>query len=156
MQEHVEIQRIPVKMYRTDERLVIAAPMPGLEPGDISVEVTADGRVLLHGNLRGALKGMKQLLLDEWSVGEYHRELRLPEGVNGELANVTYGNGVLVVALPIAQQTRPAKLTLTELSPTHGSRAGNAGHTAQSPRGIAPAFERMGRGTDLPSEPPAP
>lgn len=130
MQEHTEIQQIPVKMYRSENRLMVAAPMPGLEPGDITVEVTADGHLVLLGELRGALKGMKELLLDEWSIGGYRRVLRLPDEVNGELANVTYGNGVLVVALPVESQTSPATLRLDELTPTHGSRAGNAGQPA--------------------------
>ncbi len=128
MQEDIEVQQIPVKMYRSDDRLMVAAPMPGLEPGDISVEVTADGYLVLHGELRGTLKGMKDLLLDEWSIGDYHRVLQLPENVNGEMANVTYGNGVLVVALPIQSQTVAATLRLDEMTPTHGTRAGNAGH----------------------------
>ena len=127
MQEHIEVQQIPVKMYRSENRLMVAAPMPGLEPGDIGVEVTADGYLVLHGELRGALKGMKDLLMDEWSIGDYHRVLQLPDEVNGELANVTYGNGVLVVALPVVSQTSPATLRLNELTPTHGSRVGNAG-----------------------------
>jgi HSP20 family molecular chaperone IbpA len=40
----------------------------------------------------------KELLIDEWSVGVYHHELELPTAINGELANVTYGNWVLTVA----------------------------------------------------------
>jgi HSP20 family protein len=32
MQEQVKRQPIPVKVYRTDGRLMIAAPMAGLEP----------------------------------------------------------------------------------------------------------------------------
>jgi len=128
MQEQLKQQPIPVKVYRTDERLMVAAPMPGLEPENIVVEVTADARLLLHGDLRGALKEVKELLLDEWSVGIYHRELVLPIPVNAMCANVTYGNGVLLVTLPISQQTHPARLVLERITPTHGERKGNAGH----------------------------
>ena len=32
MQEQAKQQHIPVKVYRTAERLMIAAPMAGLEP----------------------------------------------------------------------------------------------------------------------------
>ncbi len=39
MQEQAKIQHIPIKMYRSPERLVIAAPMPGSEPEDILVKV---------------------------------------------------------------------------------------------------------------------
>src|SRR5947209_20159241 len=103
MQEEAKIQQIPVKMYRTSDRLMVAAPMPGMEPEDILVEITGDGHLILHGALRALLKDVKELLIDEWSVGDYHREMALPDAVDGEHANVTYGNGVLVVALPISE-----------------------------------------------------
>ena len=127
MQEQLKQQSIPVKVYRTDGRLMIAAPMAGLEPENIAVEVTADGRLILHGDLRAMLKEVKDLLLDEWSVGVYHRELALPVAVDAVCANVTYGNGVLTVTLPISEQTNPARLTLVRRTPTHGGRRGNAG-----------------------------
>lgn len=128
MQEQAKIQQIPVKIYRTSDRLMIAAPMPGLEPQDILVEVTGDGHLILQGDLRAVLKDVKELLLDEWSVGSYYRVLTLQDAVDGEHANVTYGNGVLVVALPISDQTRPARLSLDTVGPAHGEYAGNAGH----------------------------
>jgi len=130
MQEQVKQQYIPVKVYRTDERLMIASPMAGLEPENILVEVTHDGRLILHGDQRAMLKEVKELLVDEWSVGVYQRELALPVPVNAVCANVTYGNGVLLVALPISDQTSPARLTLERVTPTHGEHKGNAGHLA--------------------------
>src|SRR5438105_11008549 len=122
MHEQVKQQHIPVKVYRTDERLMVAAPMAGLEPENIVVEVTDEGRLLLHGDRRGMLKEVKELLLDEWSVGVYHREWTLPVPVNATCANVTYGNGVLMVTLPISPQTLPARLALERITPTHGER----------------------------------
>jgi HSP20 family protein len=49
-------QSVPVKLYRTSDRMVIAALMPGLEPDDVTVEVTAAGGLVLHGDMRGMLK----------------------------------------------------------------------------------------------------
>jgi HSP20 family protein len=128
MQEEGKIQQIPVKMYRTSDRLMVAAPMPGMEPEDILVEITENGVLVLHGVLRGVLKDVKELLTDEWSVGEYHRELKLPNTVDGEHANVTYGNGVLVVAMPISDEIYPGRLTLQSVGPAHGEHIGNMGH----------------------------
>ncbi len=127
MFEQSELQRVPVRAYRSDDRLTVAAPMPGLEAEDITVEVTAEGRLQLHGELRGTFKDMKDVLLSEWSVGGYHRELELPFPVDGEQANVTYGNGVLVVVLPIAERTRPAQLRLEETGLARGQRVGHTG-----------------------------
>jgi len=128
MQEQLKQQHVPVKVYRTDERLMVAAPLPGLEPENIVVEVTADNCLIIHGDVRAMLKEVKELLLDEWSAGIYHRELTLATPVNAACANVTYGNGVLMVTLPISEQTLPARLMLERVTPTHGERKGNAGH----------------------------
>src|SRR5262249_33904012 len=128
MQEQAKIQHIPVKVYRSDDRLMVAAPMPGLEPEDIRVEVTSDGHIIIRGELRGLLKGMKDLLIDEWSVGDYYRDLVLPDYVDAIHANVTYGNGVLVVAFPLSLSTSPATLMLDKTGTAHGTYVGNVGH----------------------------
>jgi HSP20 family protein len=128
MQEHAKLQQIPVKVYRSSDRLMVAAPMPGLQPENILVQVTENGHLIIQGELRGLLKDIKELLLDEWSVGGYYRELPLPDAVDGTLANVSYGNGVLVVALPISERTHPASLTLDTVAPSRGEHMGKSGH----------------------------
>jgi HSP20 family protein len=128
-------ERIPVSMYRTEQRLTVAAPMPGLLPEHIRVEVTADGRLLLAGEPRGGLKSdesvAKEILVEEWQVGVYRRELALPDAVDGERATVTYGNGVVVVALPRSQRTRPASLRLEPAGAEHGRRVGSSGRAVE-------------------------
>ena len=126
---------VPVKVYRSQDLLTVAAPMAGLGPEDITVEVTTDGHLVLQGNLcelpkteRGPVGERKEVLVDEWMIGPYHRELTLPAPVDGERATVTYGNGVLVVALPLAAATRSARLTLESLGPTRGERTANPLH----------------------------
>jgi len=132
MQEQTQLQPIPVKIYRTHDHLTVAAPMPGLEPEDILVEVTENGQLILHGDMRAALKDDKEVLLDEWNVGGYHRELILPVAVDGEHDNVAYGNGVLVVAFHLSQETQPARITLTKTGIAHGEYRGNIGGHLQA------------------------
>ena len=123
----MEPVNLPVKMYQTAERLTVAAPMPGLEPADITVRITAEGTLELRGKRRGPRQDDMDLLLDEWSVGPYERTLSLPCHVDGELADVTYGNGVLVVALPKSAQPRPASLNLEAIGLARGQRVGSHG-----------------------------
>jgi HSP20 family protein len=129
MQEQVKIQEIPVKVYRTADRLMVAAPMPGLEPEDILVEITNTCHLLLQGQIRGVLKGdgEKELLVDEWSVGGYYRDVALPDSVDGEHTNVNYGNGVIVVAMPLSERTIPAQLSMDTVGPARGEHMGNSG-----------------------------
>lgn len=124
-------QLAPLKMYRRRDRLTVAAALPGAEPDDIEVEVTADGALTLRGRMRGPAEPGDELLLDEWREGAYQRNVKLPVPVDGELANVTYSNGVLVVALPIATSVRPARLRMDSVGSAHGERVGSHGSPAQ-------------------------
>jgi HSP20 family protein len=123
-------QQLPVRIYRTERQLALAAPLAGLEPEDI--RITIDGRhVTIDGKQRGPRQHELDLLQAEWSVGPYHRELELPEAVDGGLANATYGNGVLVLTLPKADATsqpRRVEFTLQAVRPTHGEHIGHMGH----------------------------
>lgn len=110
----------PVKMYRSSYRLVIAAVMAGMEPDGISIEVTTDRRLHLNAKRVAEFKGENEILLDEWNPGPYSRTIELPNHVDGELANVTYRNGVLVVALPLSEASRAAQMTLQTVGDAHG------------------------------------
>ncbi|HEY2388043.1 MAG TPA: Hsp20/alpha crystallin family protein [Candidatus Binatia bacterium] len=140
-------QRLAVKLYRTEDLVTVAAPMPGLGPGDVGVAVTPDRKLVIVGRLCaepeqdcGTLKlPEKEVLLNEWEVGPYRRDLTLPADVDAEAATVTYGNGILVIALPVAERTRPARLTLESAnSHPRGARVGQenrqfAGEPAHAP-----------------------
>lgn len=120
MPEKAKIQQVPLKVYRTADRLTVAAPMAGMEPTNVTIEITDDGRLLLDGEVRALLKDVKELLLDEWSVGAYYRDYILPVPVDGSQGVATYGNGVLVVTFPISTRLVPARLTLSSTGMAHG------------------------------------
>jgi HSP20 family protein len=127
--EPLQRSHIPVKVYRSDSRLMVALLMPGLQPEDITVAVHADGRLIVAGQRRGVLKGMKEVLYSEWSDGDEQREVALAFAVDGERANVTYDNGVVVVALPLSTETHPALLKLERVGRAVGQHVGSTGQT---------------------------
>ncbi len=102
--------------------------MPGPGPENMGVKALAEGILLLHGEVRGRFKEIKELFPDEWSAGAYHRAPALPMPLDAACANITYGNGVPLVTPPASDETRPARLVLKRVTPTHGERKGNAGH----------------------------
>lgn len=128
MQTHTKIQNVPIKMYRTQDRLTIAAPMPGIQPEDLLIRVTDKNSLILQGEIRGVLKDIKEVLVDEWDAGGYYREIALPNTVDGVHANVTYGNGVVVIALPLSEKAVVADITVPKVGTDRGERVGHAGH----------------------------
>ena len=123
------MQTLPVRIYETERRIMVVSPMPGLEPGDIEVTIDAH-RVTLHGRARGPHQHELALLISEWSIGPYHREVRLPVPVAAELANATYDNGVVVLCLPkVPAGAAPgrAEFTLDAIEATRGEHVGHVG-----------------------------
>jgi HSP20 family protein len=128
-------QQIPVTIYRSDDRITLTAPMPGLAPEDITITIM-DKLVTLHGEDHSPGQHYLDFILNEWTVGPYSREVSLPESVRGDLANATYGNGVLVLSMPKAdakEQARAASFQLQPIGSTRGERIGHVG------KGIHPA-----------------
>jgi HSP20 family protein len=148
-------QSIPMKLYRTADRMVVAAPMAGLRPADVSIEVTGSGRLIVQTEPRAVLRTQlfdvavtvdrdgdqqvwtreqwqesKEVVLDEWSTLGYYRELELPAAVDAAIGTATYGNGILVIALPLSETPRAARLQLLPLGDDRKERLGSVGHQA--------------------------
>ena len=124
-----DVPHPPIRAFRADDMVTIAAPLAGLAPEDITVEVTGKGHVILDARLvdapgeeYGTIKSDKEVLVDEWDLSPIHRDIALNVAVDGESATMTYRNGVLVVALPVARKTRPAHLRLEAVGGAQGER----------------------------------
>jgi HSP20 family protein len=120
-------QTIPVQLHGAEGLLVLAAPMPGLEPQDISVSIHND-RVTIRGAYRGSRHDQPETVLSEWTMGPYHREVSLPQPVSGGLTNATYGNGVLVLAMPTLEPGVQEDVTEFQLEADTGTRGQRVGY----------------------------
>jgi HSP20 family protein len=122
-------QTVPVRVYQTADKIMLAAPMPGLKPENIAVRVDGD-HVTIRSAQRGPRQAERNLLVVEWAIGPYHREITLPLPVSGALTNATYGNGVLVLSMPklqAGQRNEPAEFPLQAAPPPPGERVGHTG-----------------------------
>ena len=118
---------IPINVFENDRELMIVAPMPGVSPEDISVDVTADGALTLRARQHGAGQERITYLAREWSYGPYERTVELPCAVDASRANLSYGNGVLSVTLPTADTTAPPRLEVDRTGHTRGMALGHPG-----------------------------
>jgi HSP20 family protein len=116
--------QVPIKMYKSERRVTVAAPMPGLEPQDISIKLSGEGELTLSAPERGAFKGENEVLMDEWNPGAYYRSVALGTAVDASVADASYENGVLVVSLPISDSFHGGEVSLERIGPTEGKRVG--------------------------------
>jgi len=118
---------IPVNLYANERELMIVAPMPGVAAEDISVDVTDDGRLTLRAQMHGEGQERIEYITREWSYGPYQRTVDLPFAVDASRANLSFGNGVLTVALPRASRTSSAMLAVAPSGHARGMTAGHSG-----------------------------
>ena len=121
------VQHIPVNVYETEEDVVIAAPMPGVEAENIDIEVLG-ATVHLKSTLRGPGQENRRYLVREWTYGPYQRTVELPVEVDAEHANASHGNGVLVLTLPKAARSRSVRIPLQQVSAQEARHEGHSGH----------------------------
>jgi HSP20 family protein len=118
---------IPVNLFDNDRELVVVAPMPGVAPEDISIDVTDDGTLVLRAAQHGEGQERIDYLRREWSYGPYERAVELPYAVDAMRANVSYGNGVVTITLPRADRTSGNSIRVQRTGHTRGVAAGHAG-----------------------------
>ena len=118
---------IPVNLYQNDRELLVVAPMPGVAPEDIGIEVTDQGEMTLRCAEHGIGQERIEYLLREWSYGPYLRRVQLPCAVDASKANVAFGNGVLSISFPKADATEPASIDMGRTGHARGLALGHVG-----------------------------
>ncbi len=100
--------------FRDDEKFVIMADVPGLDPAqDISVSITSD---ILH--IRAASGDGVGVPDTDLRDGAFVRDIRLPPGTDEERVSARYHEGVLEVRAPVRERstsTREVPVTIGPL-----------------------------------------
>lgn len=103
----MRVQPVPVNIYEAPEALVVVAPLPAVQAGDVTVELRP-GMVRFWAHLRSAAP--RAYLVREWEYGGYERELDLPEGF-GSGVEATLANGQLVIRVLRGECSEPVSIS---------------------------------------------
>jgi HSP20 family protein len=102
----------PMDLVETEDHFVLKADLPGLDAGDVSIEVEdtvltiAGERKIEHETKK---EGFYRL---ERSTGEFRRSLTLPDGVDPDGIAAKFEKGVLEIRIPKPEQRRPRKVQI--------------------------------------------
>lgn len=86
-------QYVPVNVHETDAALVVVAPLPAVQPSDVTIDLTP-GHLRITAHVRSAPP--RDYLVHEWDYGGYEREIDLPDGFGGGV-EASLANGQLAV-----------------------------------------------------------
>ena len=105
------LRGMPMDLYRQGDHYILAADLPGIDPGSIDVDV--DGQLLTiraQRTLHGA-DGVKWLTRERES-GSFLRQLNLGQGIDTEKIAARYENGVLSVTIPVSEKAKPRRIAV--------------------------------------------
>src|SRR5919205_595083 len=103
---------MPMDAYRVGDNFVAHFDLPGVDPGSIDLQV--EGTTLTVT----AERSVPQLENAEWAIaerpfGSYTRQLVLGRSLDTDRLEAHYHDGVLTVSIPVAEQARARKITVT-------------------------------------------
>lgn len=115
--EESEVAQLAVDVHETNDNLIIVAPLAGVHPDDVRVEITEDV-VTIEGERVSPLPEMvdDDYLVQECFFGSFSRSIVLPEAVDSKKARAEFKKSVLVLTIPKLDnvRTRIVKIQPTE------------------------------------------
>jgi HSP20 family protein len=121
-----------VEVFQQDNNLVVRAELPGMDPGDVRIEITDDGLVVEGERRREHEERLEGGYRSEIEYGRFYRLIPLPEGANIDQAQARLNNGVLEVMIPMAEERRQRRSIPVE---TGGQAAQTGGEQARTATG---------------------
>jgi HSP20 family protein len=99
-------------LIEAGEHFVLKADLPGMTESDVNIEI--ENNVLTISGERKTEheekhEGYYRL---ERATGAFARSLTLPEGIDADAVQATFGNGVLEVRVPKPVQAQPRKVQI--------------------------------------------
>jgi HSP20 family protein len=98
-----------VDLQDAGDRFIVTAELPGIEPGELDVEVAGDLVRLRGDRRRPEGVDLRSYRVHERRFGPWERTLKLPDRVDNTAASANFSQGVLILVLPKAQETPTAR-----------------------------------------------
>jgi HSP20 family protein len=101
----------PMDAYRRDDQFFVHLDLPGVDAD--SIDLTAENNVLtVSAERRFEQQDGDQVLIRERPQGQFTRQLLLGENLDVDNIEANYENGVLTLAIPVAERAKPRRISV--------------------------------------------
>ncbi len=102
-----------IDVEETDNALIVTADLPGIDPKDVDITVSPEGRLIIKGERKEQKEGKeKNYWRSERSFGTFSRTLQLPASVEADNITATTSNGVITLSIPKKAEAQPKKIAV--------------------------------------------
>ncbi len=101
-----------VELAEKDNAFLLEVAVPGVNPKDIDIEVTADD-ILIRANVHHEHKETKgEVRICEFASGNLFRSIHLPTKIDPDKVKAEFNNGMLTLKAPVSEEARAKKVTI--------------------------------------------
>ena len=119
---------MPMDLYRSGESFVAHIDLPGVDPSTIDIDVEDRTLTVRAERPTPEVEGV-QWLSRERPTGTFARQLSLGRGLALDRIEAAYRDGVLTLTIPVAEEAKPRKITVSH---TGSHQTIEAGHDEQA------------------------
>jgi HSP20 family protein len=103
---------MPMDAYRDGDRFVVAFDLPGVDAE--AIDLTVERNVLtVRAERNWQPAEGQEVLVAERPQGVFSRQLFLGDSLDPERLTASYERGVLTLTVPVAEQAKPRKVSIT-------------------------------------------
>jgi len=113
---------LPLDMYQTDNEVVIKASLPGMKPENVDISITGDVLTIRAEQQQEEEAKDENYIVRERRYGSTTRAIQIPVAVQGDKAEATFENGILVLTLPKAEEVKPKQIKVTPKATIEGGK----------------------------------
>jgi HSP20 family protein len=101
-----------VDLAETDDDVIVTAELPGMDKGDVSVEMDGNTLVISGEKKEDREDKNRNWHFREQSYGSFRREIPLPAAVMDDKAKASFRKGVLSVTIPKKEEAKTKRKTI--------------------------------------------
>lgn len=116
---------MPMEAFRRGEQFLVFIDIPGADEDDVDITVERNV-VSIRARRESPRQEGDEVLVDERPHGVFTRQLFLGDNLDAGNLAAEYSRGVLVLTIPIAEASKPRRITV-------GGRSGQPGRGAGTP-----------------------
>jgi HSP20 family protein len=104
----------PMDVYETEQGYQVHVLLPGVKADDIDLTVQQN-TLTIKGQYTSSLEEGKKVnwLLQEIGSGSFQRTITLPKAVDADHIETSYEDGILTIALPFSEVSRPKQISIS-------------------------------------------
>jgi HSP20 family protein len=99
-----------VDIYASDDEVLFAVDLPGVNKGDVSIQVDETDTLIIRA--KNSHKEPEEAALRQYRIGDYYRAFQISEDYDKDKVQAKLENGLLQVTIPKKESAKPKKIEI--------------------------------------------